>query len=112
MKIAVIGAGFGGLTAAYDLVRAGHEVTVFDAMPVPGGLGAGFRDEGWDWNLEYYYHHLFTSDDIVLGLARETGFADRLVTRRPITGSQYRGRPYALDGVVPVLTFPHIPSVR
>ncbi len=111
MRVGIIGAGFAGLSAAYDLARSGHDVTVFEGMPVPGGLGAGFRDERWDWHLEHFYHHLFTSDDVVLGLARETGFTDQLITRRPITGSQYQGRPYALDGVVPVLTFPHIPFV-
>ena len=37
-KIAVIGAGPAGLTAALDLVRLGHGVTVFDALAVAGGM--------------------------------------------------------------------------
>ncbi|MBC8506170.1 MAG: FAD-dependent oxidoreductase [Anaerolineales bacterium] len=37
-KIAIIGAGPSGLTAARDLVRLGYEVTVFDALPVAGGM--------------------------------------------------------------------------
>jgi len=37
-KIAIIGAGPAGLTAALDLVRLGHAVTVFDSLPVPGGM--------------------------------------------------------------------------
>jgi len=37
-KVAVIGAGPAGLTAALDLVRLGHTVTVFDALPVAGGM--------------------------------------------------------------------------
>ena len=37
-SIAVIGAGPAGLTAALDLVRLGHRVTVFDALPVAGGM--------------------------------------------------------------------------
>ncbi|MHB1420022.1 MAG: FAD-dependent oxidoreductase, partial [Bacillota bacterium] len=37
-KIAVIGAGPGGLTAAMDLVREGYKVTVFDSLPEPGGM--------------------------------------------------------------------------
>jgi heterodisulfide reductase subunit A2 len=37
-KVAIIGAGPAGLTAALDLVRLGHAVTVFDALPVAGGM--------------------------------------------------------------------------
>ena len=37
-KVAIIGAGPCGLTAAQDLARAGYGVTVFEAMPVPGGM--------------------------------------------------------------------------
>ncbi len=37
-RIAVIGAGPAGLTSALDLVRLGHAVTVFDALPVAGGM--------------------------------------------------------------------------
>lgn len=37
-KVAIIGAGPSGLTAAYYLARAGHEVEVFDALPEPGGM--------------------------------------------------------------------------
>lgn len=37
-RVAVIGAGPAGLTSALDLVRLGHAVTVFDALPVAGGM--------------------------------------------------------------------------
>ncbi|MCP4686911.1 MAG: FAD-dependent oxidoreductase [Desulfobacterales bacterium] len=36
-KVAVIGAGPAGLTAAYYLATRGHAVTMFDAWPEPGG---------------------------------------------------------------------------
>ncbi|MDA3787451.1 MAG: FAD-dependent oxidoreductase [Desulfobacula sp.] len=37
-KIAVIGAGPAGLTAAYFLRLRGYQVTVFEKLPVPGGM--------------------------------------------------------------------------
>ena len=37
-KVAIIGAGPAGLTAGLDLVRLGHQVTVFDSLPVAGGM--------------------------------------------------------------------------
>ena len=63
MKIAVIGAGFGGLAAAYDLVKAGNTVTLYEAESTPGGLAAGFKEPDWEWSVEKYYHHWFTSDE-------------------------------------------------
>jgi len=37
-RVAIIGAGPCGLTAAQDLVRFGYPVTVFEALPVAGGM--------------------------------------------------------------------------
>ena len=68
MRVVVVGAGLGGLSAAAHLIGAGHEVTVVEREPVPGGLrigvvgggcsgfsysmqfenGAGMMDKSWD----------------------------------------------------------------
>ena len=37
-KIAIVGAGPAGLTCAYDLARTGYQVTVFESLPVAGGM--------------------------------------------------------------------------
>ncbi len=37
-RVAVVGSGPGGLTCAQDLARQGCQVTVFEALPVPGGM--------------------------------------------------------------------------
>ena len=37
-RVAIVGAGPAGLTAAYFLRQAGHDVTVLDQMPEAGGM--------------------------------------------------------------------------
>ncbi|HEX8732147.1 MAG TPA: FAD-dependent oxidoreductase [Ktedonobacterales bacterium] len=39
-RVAIVGAGPTGLSAAYYLARRGYQVTLFDAMPVAGGMMA------------------------------------------------------------------------
>ncbi len=47
MRVAVIGGGISGLTAAHLLVGAGHDVTLVDDAAEPGGLIAGARVDGF-----------------------------------------------------------------
>ncbi|MEW6081112.1 MAG: NAD(P)-binding protein [Bacillota bacterium] len=37
-RVAIVGAGPAGLTCAYDLALKGYQVTVFEALPEPGGM--------------------------------------------------------------------------
>mmetsp|Transcript_29332 Transcript_29332/g.57034 ORF Transcript_29332/g.57034 Transcript_29332/m.57034 type:complete len:444 (-) Transcript_29332:123-1454(-) len=60
--VAVVGAGPAGLSAAHRLAMLGHEVTVYDARPKPGGLNEygiaayktpeGFAQAEVDWLLQ------------------------------------------------------------
>lgn len=108
MKIAIVGAGLAGLAAAYDLTRIGHAVTVYEAEDTVGGLAAGFKDEGWDWSLERYYHHWFANDQAVIGLIKEMGLGDKLVFPRPITSNWHEGRIYQHDSPLSALKLPII----
>ncbi len=88
MKIAVLGGGFTGLTAAYHLQKKGHQVTIFEKETVLGGLAVGFKADGWEWFIERAVHHLLSSEDDILGLANETGFK-KIIFREPETASFY-----------------------
>ncbi|MFH1125399.1 MAG: FAD-dependent oxidoreductase, partial [Pseudomonadota bacterium] len=37
-KVAIVGSGPAGLSAAWDLAKKGYPVTVFESLPVPGGM--------------------------------------------------------------------------
>ena len=104
--IAIIGAGIGGLAAAFDLRRAGYQVSVFEASETTGGLAAGFKEPHWDWSVERFYHHWFTSDAAILGLVDELGLRDRLVIPSPKTVVYHQGGFYRLDSPLAALTFP------
>ena len=111
MDIGIIGAGITGLTAAYELTKRGHAVTVYEARPYAGGLAAGFRDARWEWPLDRFYHHWFASDDDVIRLIEELGARDRLFFPRPTTSIYHKGHIYPFDSPLRVLRFTPIPLI-
>jgi protoporphyrinogen oxidase len=106
VKIAIIGAGFSGMAAAYDLIKAGHKVTIFEAADHAGGLASGFKEPGWAWSVEKYYHHWFASDKYMLGLIKELGWEDKVIFPRPLTVMYHNGKFYPFDSIVKALLFP------
>jgi protoporphyrinogen oxidase len=105
-RIAIVGAGVTGLSAAYDLSRAGHDVIVYEAGDKVGGLAAGFNAPGWDWTLEKFYHHWFQSDRDLLKLADEMGVRDKILFPRPKTSIWHDGNIYQLDSALSALRLP------
>lgn len=106
MKIAIIGAGFGGLAAAYDLRKAGHAVTIFESADYVGGLASGFKEPHWQWWVEKFYHHWFQTDKHMLGLIRELGWEKDVHFPRPFTVMYYKGRFYPFDSIPRMALFP------
>ncbi len=104
VRVAILGAGIAGLAAAHELARGGHDVTIYEAAAQVGGLASGFRDEQWDWPLERFYHHLFSTDEAIRRLVGEIGYGDRLSFRRQITAQWWNGRPYPVQGGMNAIT--------
>lgn len=90
MRIAIIGGGFAGMTAAYELGKKGHKTFLFERMSELGGLAGTFPIEGT--RLERGYHHWFTSDTHVIDLMGELGLGDRVMWIPSKVGFLYSGK--------------------
>lgn len=106
MNIAIIGAGFTGLSAAYQLTKKGHTVTVFEKDSLPGGLAIGYKEKKWDWSLEKHYHHWFANDNHILNLAKEINYP--VIIPRPKTAVFIDEKIYQLDSPISLLRFPKL----
>lgn len=106
MKVAIVGAGFTGLSAAHYLTKQKHEVVVFEKDKNPGGLAIGFFEKIWAWSLEKHYHHWFANDTSVLALAKEINY--EVLIKRPKTSVLVDGSIYQLDSPINVFQFPKL----
>ncbi|MCO5221204.1 MAG: NAD(P)/FAD-dependent oxidoreductase [Thermomicrobiales bacterium] len=106
-RIAIVGGGIAGLTAAYRLSQAGYEVTLWERAPRFGGQAGAFPVQGG--KLEYFYHHLFQSDTQITELIHELGIGDRLAWLPSNVGYFADGTIYPLNGAKDLLTLPILP---
>ena len=83
MNVAVVGAGYAGLAAAIDLVRAGRRVTLFEANRVAGGRARRVEYRGT--LLDNGQHLLLGAYRETLALLREVGAAANALKRLPLT---------------------------
>lgn len=102
-RIAVIGGGFTGLAAAYDLAKQGHAVTILERSPDLGGLASGFQIQGT--SLEKTYHHLFKTDTDILSLCEELGLKDRLIWHETSMAVYFENQVYPFGTPLDLLRF-------
>ncbi|MEK7533867.1 MAG: FAD-dependent oxidoreductase [Patescibacteria group bacterium] len=103
MKIGIIGAGISGLSAAYQLTKEGHSVTIFERSDTVGGLGTYISIKGN--YIERFYHHFFETDTEIIQLARELGISKKLKYYKAKTGIYTNGRIYQFSSAFNLLFF-------
>ncbi len=89
MKVVVIGSGMAGLTAAAYLVRAGHQVTVYEQFGEIGGVTATFRKEGFGWDLGPLLLEGFGPGEPAGEILAELGVASRVPLVREDRGAVF-----------------------
>jgi protoporphyrinogen oxidase len=105
--VVVIGAGFCGLAAAYELGKHGIRTTVLERDRDTGGLAGSFDVEGV--RLEKFYHHWFTNDAHVMELIGELGKQGEVLLRPTRTGMYYANRFFKLSNPLDLLRFSPLP---
>ncbi len=102
--IAIIGGGYTGMIAAYELSKAGKKVTIFEKEDDLGGLARSF-DIGNGIQLERFYHHWFKSDKHIMSLIEEMALTSNIVWNKTNTGMYFANNFYKLSSPIELLKF-------
>lgn len=102
-NLAIIGAGYTGLTIGYRLVKAGFDVTLYEKENTVGGLASGFRLDGLP--MEKIWHFLYLGDHDALGLAEELGVLQQLTFHDSSVSTYYDGRLYPFSTPLDLMRF-------
>jgi protoporphyrinogen oxidase len=108
-RIAIIGGGFAGMTAAYELGKLGYQTFLFERRSELGGLAGTFPLEGT--RLERGYHHWFTSDTHIVAQMEELGLGDRVQWIASKTGWFEQGKIWNMVSPVDLLRLGTLPFV-
>ena len=103
MKFAVLGSGPMGLAAAMELLKAGHEVDVYERDDRIGGMSASFDFDGL--KIERYYHFVCKTDDPLFELLAELDMSDKLKWTDTKMGFYCDGRLYKWGTPFALLSF-------
>jgi protoporphyrinogen oxidase len=106
MRIAIVGGGMTGMAAAYDFIQAGAQVEIFESGTHMGGLAGGFSMPHWQWSVEQYYHHWFSSDSSMFELIDKLKLSQHLQVKKPTSAVYFKDRFYPLDSLQAIATFP------
>lgn len=108
--IIVLGAGLAGLSAAYDLGKAGYQVTLLEAGSDEGGLAGSILVEGHP--VERFYHFICRSDSYLVDMAHELNIDHKLHWLHTHTSNYYNGHLYPFGTPFDLINFTPIPFIQ
>ncbi|MBJ7363646.1 MAG: 9,9'-di-cis-zeta-carotene desaturase [Synechococcus sp. SupBloom_Metag_053] len=80
MRVAIVGSGLAGLSAAVDLVDAGHQVDIYEARPFMGGKVGSWVDPDGN-HIEMGLHVFFFNYTNLFALMRKVNAFDNLLPK-------------------------------
>lgn len=104
-KITIIGSGINGLLLGYYLSPR-HQVTIYEKRSYPGGLAAGFKADSWQWPIDNFYHHFFSSDQEFINLLKDLELPYFFKT--PLSANFQNGQIFPFDSPSHLLSHPHL----
>src|SRR6476661_2269556 len=96
-KILIAGAGLGGLSAASCLMKAGHQVEIYEQAPQLGEVGAGIQISA---NAMHVMRHLGVEDQLLASGVKPEAYVSRLhdtgevIQRFSLSQEELHGAPY------------------
>jgi protoporphyrinogen oxidase len=106
MKIIIIGSGLAGLSAGYKLCKS-DEIIIFEKDAEIGGMAASYCQDnnGKEYFVEKYYHHIFRSDSEHIALIKELGLERQMLWLKGTNAYFVDGKNYPMNTPIQILRF-------
>src|SRR6266702_4985116 len=105
-RVAIIGGGITGLSAAWKLLQSGYSVVLFEQGSKVGGLSESFNYGPFRWDR--FYHCILTSDTSLLQLIHEIGLSEDLRWRQTEVGFYTANKLYTVTTPWDLLRYPRL----
>jgi protoporphyrinogen oxidase len=109
-RFGIVGGGMLGMTLAWNLAKAGHEVTIFEGSARCGGLAGPWELEDVVWDR--HYHVTLDSDTVLRRLLQELDLEEELQWAKPGTGFFVNGKLYPFSNALDYARFPPLSPLQ
>ena len=107
MKVAILGGGLSGLSAAYNLAND-YDVIILEKENYLGGLASSYKIR-WDnnsYNISKTYHHILEGDNATIKYLRLLKLESKLKRKKVKQGFVYQGKVFPFSAPLEILKFP------